>query len=376
VRFEKEANSLRRAIRHSLRTQGFEIQRGRVSFRRKRDKRSVRKRHEFAVAKRILRARNSLVAAERELLGYIANGTEVDPQRIRPKLCRVEADTVESQLFRYACLHWSIPISEGYGRRMRYLIFDEANGKLMGLFGLGDPVYAIRARDQWVGWDAEQKRAHLYHVMDAYVLGGVPPYSSLLSGKLVALACACDEVRRVFRKRYSNLKSLILGKKRDAHLVLITTTSALGRSSLYNRVKFGNRLVFESVGYTGGWGEFHFSDGVYERISAFALKNCRPTAKQQNWGKGFRNRRELVRKVLSKIGFSQDMLNHGVQREIFVVCLAKNSRSFLRGQSKSPRYFRAPFSTIADYWRTRWLLPRAQRDITYLAFRKSEWALW
>ena len=84
-----------------------------------------------------------------------------------------------------------------------------------------------------------------------------------LGGKLVALTAACSEVRKSFAKRYRNRVSLISGTKRKPHLALITTTSALGRSSLYNRLKFGKRLVFESVGFTGGWGEFRGSDAAH-----------------------------------------------------------------------------------------------------------------
>lgn len=369
-------SKLRSAIRRSLLAQGFRVEGNRVSFRQRRDKRSIRKRHEHAVEKRIALAEAALAKHEDLLLSSIASGYEVNPENIKPRLVQVEPDTLESKLFRYACLHWSIPISEGYGRRLRFLIFDDGNGKLIGLFGLGDPVYAIKSRDAWIGWDSEAKAARLYHVMDAYVLGAVPPYSQLLAGKLVALATACDEVRQAFAKRYGNRVSLISGRKREPHLVLITTTSALGRSSLYNRVKLGKRLVFESVGFTGGWGEFHFSDGVYEDISAFAREHCVPTAKQESWGSGFRNRRELVRKALAKLGFTQDLLNHGIQREVFVVPLASNTREFLRGQDARPRYHRLSFARAVKFWRERWLLPRAERNASFRDFEASEWRLW
>jgi hypothetical protein len=367
---------LRSAIRRSLRAQGFRIDGNCVSFRQRRDKRSIRKRHEHAVEKRIALAEPGLAKHENQLLTCIASGHEVDPGRIKPKLVQVEPDTFESKLFRYACLHWSIPISDGYGRRLRFLIFDDSNSKLIGLFGLGDPVYAIKARDEWIGWGSGAKAARLYHVMDAYVLGAVPPYSRLLAGKLVALAATCNEVRKAFATRYGDRPSLISGKVREPDLVLVTTTSALGRSSLYNRVKFGKRLVFESVGFTGGWGEFHFSDGVYEDISEFARKCCVPTAKQEKWGNGFRNRRELVRKALATLGFSQDMLNHGIQREVFVAPLASNAREFLRGQHSRPRYHRLPFPQAAAFWRERWLLPRTERDASFREFDSSEWRLW
>lgn len=367
---------LRAAIRRSLRAQGFQLAGHRVNFRKKRDKRSIRKRHEHAVEKRILLAEKTLAPREEKLLSHIASGDEVDPAQIKPRLHKVEPDTTEAKLFRYACLHWSIPISEGYGRRMRFLIFDDSNNKLIGLFALGDPVYTIKVRDGWIGWDPKAKEERLYHVMDAYVLGAVPPYSKLLAGKLVALAAVCNEVRRIFAERYSNRKTLIAGKKRPPHLALVTTTSALGRSSLYNRVKYRKRLVFRSVGFTGGWGEFHFSDGVYQDLSEFAKERCTPTEKKKKWGNGFRNRRELVQKVLHKLGFPKVMLNHGIQREVFVAPLAVNTRKFLRSEDNHLRYHRLPFSKAVEFWRTRWLLPRAERDPSFRNFHREEWRIW
>lgn len=371
-----EAKHLRRAINASLVAQGFRVTKDGVSFRQKNDKRSVRKRHVLSVARKVASARLSLAASEQDLIKYIASSDEVNPRRIRPRLEQVEANTWQSQLFRYACLHWSIPISDGYGRRLRFLIFDDFNNKLIGLFALGDPVYSIRARDEWVGWNAESKALRLYHVMDAYVLGAVPPYADLLGGKLVALVTACDEVREAFRARYADRVAILSGRKREPHLVLVTTTSALGRSSLYNRVKFRERLLFRRAGFTGGWGEFHFSDGVYRQISEFAHEHCEPTAKREAWGKGFRNRRELVRKAVAQLGFSPNVLNHGIQRELFVVPLARNARAFLRGETDAPKYHKLPFSKVVRFWRKRWLLPRAERNDSWRDFRQSDWLLW
>jgi hypothetical protein len=111
--FAPKEKKLRSAIRRSLRAQGVRIAGNRVSFRQRRDKRSIRKRHEHAVEKRIVSAEAALAGDEDHLLGYIASGNEVDPNQIKPRLHQVEPDTIESKLFRYACLHWSIPISDG-----------------------------------------------------------------------------------------------------------------------------------------------------------------------------------------------------------------------------------------------------------------------
>jgi len=68
----------------------------------------------------------------------------------------------------------------------------------------------------------------LHHALDAFVLGSVPPYSSLLCGKLIALLVASDEVREAFRRKYGGRSSVITERTLDGSLALITTTSATG----------------------------------------------------------------------------------------------------------------------------------------------------
>ena len=73
--------------------------------------------------------------------------------------------------------------------------------------------------------------------MDAYVVGAVPPYADLLGGKLVASLIASEEVGNKFQERYAGSQGLISGQHKQARLTLVTVTSALGRSSMYNRLK-------------------------------------------------------------------------------------------------------------------------------------------
>jgi hypothetical protein len=189
------------------------------------------------VARKREAAQPGLHRYEERLLQFIANGTEVQPKAIVPQLVEVQRDTEAELLFRYAGLHWSIPVSSGYGRRLRFLVKDASNDKLIGLFGLSDPVFALGARDQHVGWDADTRADRLYHIMDAFVMGAVPPYSTLLGGKLVALLALSNQVRQSFRRKYAGSKSLIRKAIRPPFLTMITTASALGRSSVYNRLR-------------------------------------------------------------------------------------------------------------------------------------------
>lgn len=338
-------------------------------------KATIRDAHTKACAYLQEKSKKGLASLENSLLASIANGQDLNPRRITPRLIEVKAKSWEELLFRYGKLHWSIPVSAGYGRRLRFLVWDDAHDKLIGILGLSDPVFSLKARDAWMGCDKEQRRRRLANVMDAFVLGAVPPYSSLLGGKLVALAVASNEIREAFDRRYSKRNTLI-GERQIGPLVLVTTTSALGRSSIYNRLKIEDRTVFYSVGFTSGSGEFPYLNGVYQDLLNLVSQVSGPSAKNPRWGNGFRNRREVVLKALGLLGLPKDLIYHGVNREIFVVPLGVNAKEFLRNETNNFEAFNMPFSDLAAWWKERWALPRSIRDPHYSNFERESWRLW
>lgn len=372
----KSKSKLRLAVLRSLRRQGYRIINGAIRAPENHSKDSIRSLHAVATQHKLEAARPRLSRYEDRLLRFVADGKDVDPSRVAPRLVQVQAGTENELLFRWATLHWSIPVSSGYGRRLRFLVLDENNGKLIGLFGLCDPVYSMSDRDRWIGWDAETKKRNLYHVMEAFVLGAVPPYSQLLCGKLVALLMLSNEVRDAFRRKYAAVPSVISGRVRPPYLALITTTSALGRSSIYNRIRMAGVTYWRSVGYTQGSGEFHFSNGTYADIRAYAERYCEPTSKQATWGEGFRNKREVVKKCLTKFGLSTGLMYHGVRREIFAACLGKNTQRFLCDQVTRPGLYNWPANQLAGAFIERWLLPRAARMPDYSTFVRDDYRLW
>ena len=144
--------------------------------------RSQHRSHRFEAADR---ERKVYDRSGADLLRHFATGSDIDPRAIDPQIVEVKKETEESELFRVATLLWSVPVSRGYGRRMRFIIRDRQNGKLVGLLAIGSPVFNLHARDEWIGWSAEDRRDRLTSVMDAYVAGAVPPYSQLIGGKVV-----------------------------------------------------------------------------------------------------------------------------------------------------------------------------------------------
>jgi hypothetical protein len=365
------SDELRQKLLDILLKQGFTLVNGRLAPPDISCKESIRQLYAHLRKEKLQEASSWLLSVEEKVLGYFANGTEVEVERIQPCLEFVDTQ-FKADLFRYASLLWSIPVSAGYGRRMRFLVFDEHNHKLIGIFALGDPVYNLRVRDQWIGWDVPRKNERLYHVMDVYVLGAVPPYSYLLGGKLVALLTASDEVREMFRQRYAQKVSVIQKAVREPHLVLLTTTSALGRSSIYNRLSIGGRKVFISIGFTEGWGHFQFSNGTFEQVKAYLREIGDPVVKQYKYGSGPNWRFRVIKRCLAYLGLSPDLLHHGIKREVFAIPLASNAREFLRGEEAEPAYYKMPLEFLFQYFRGRWLLPRAARDRRYQTFNREE----
>jgi hypothetical protein len=329
-------------------------------------KETVRRLHRLSRKDQLQSFRQLINERGKELIEHFANGTDVEPTHIDPELVPVYAHTNDADLFRMATLLWSVPVSQGFGRRLRFLVRDRQNGKLIGVFGLTDPVFNLAARDAWIGWSVEDRRARLVQVMDAYVVGAVPPYAQLIGGKLVAALMTSANVMRAYEKKYRGTESVISRKIKPSKLVLLTTTSALGRSSIYNRLRIPDGTRFECIGHTKGFGHFHLSGHLFERLRTRLATIKHPYASGNRFGMGPNWRIRVVREALKSIGLPADsILKHGIQREIFAAPLAENWQQVLKGEQTRVRAKGGSVEEIADYCLTRWMIPRSVRDQSY-----------
>lgn len=356
--------ALRTKISEEMQRIGFTWRGNIVEPPRLMDKQAIRNLYLEARRKHASENENWLKALEKRAIEYFAQGTEIEPEQIRPRIKLVQTD-IEADLFKYAGLLWSVPVSAGYGRRLRFLILDEANGKLIGILGLCDPVYCLSVRDNWIGWSDNQKRQRLWHILDAYVLGAVPPYNNLLGGKLVATLATTDIVRNAFDKKYRGTKSGIMGIQRDPYLVLLTTASAMGRSSMLNRLKIGDELVWLPIGMTQGWGHFHLGNGLFEDMSEFIRKHQPDLFESYHYGEGPSWKLRVIRACLAELNLPTDLLKHGIRRQVFAAPLADHWKEFLLGTVERPAMFNRPAKYSFEHFRERWLLPRALRDNRY-----------
>ena len=368
---------LRSEIRCHLESIGLDGSRPHGSL----SKDAIRDMHRFhreAARQRIHRALGNKIDL---FLEEIANGDEVDPEKIRPELVEARSDARTGDLFRFASLLWSIPVSQGYGRRLRYLVKDRANGKLIGIFALGDPVFNLRVRDEWIGWNQAERRERLVNLMDAYVVGAVPPYANLLGGKLVASLIASKEVGKQFQERYEEREGLISGKQKQARLALVTVTSALGRSSMYNRLRLmptgGGQtekpvVDLRRLGATTGYGHFQITDDLFSQLRSVLQEDGHKYADGHQFGDGPNWRIRVARIGLQSLGLNpDDVLKHGIQREVYAMPIARNALAFLAGADEEPVIDSKTVDEISALARKRWMVPRGNRRPSYREFRRE-----
>jgi hypothetical protein len=213
----------------------------------------------------------------------------------------------------------------------------------------------------------------MVNLMDAYALGAVPPYNMLLGGKLIASLARTSDVVEAFEAKYRDSVGVISKKRKNARLVAITTTSALGRSSIYNRLKLDGRLIFEPIGYTSGWGHFHISDSLFEDLRGYLARAGDEYATAFNFGQGPNWRLRVIRRALGLLGLDPNLIRHGFARQVFLCPIAHNALPFLRGDQQRVRYGRLPtVASVSKLALERWVVPRAARMPEYVSWRSEQ----
>lgn len=292
---------------------------------------------------------------EKQALPYFAASDEIDILGIEPVIIPVSArDPILSRIWSYALTLWSVPVSAGYGRRLRFLIFDKQNGKLIGLFGLCDPLIGSRIRDAFVGWNREQKHERLYNCMTAYVLGAVPPYNKVLGSKLVALATMFPEVREEFHRKYHHNRTTIAGKEKAPYLAMIDTYGAFQKSAIYTRL-----LNWRFIAYTQGQSHLHITaNGSWELIRQFVPDD---KFRSYSYGQGSNWKFRTLKIGLAKLGLPKEILTTGWRRAYYVCPLLTNFHEYMTMQHKRPKFLQHSASELVTYWKEHWVEPRIDK---------------
>ncbi|MEP1420529.1 MAG: Druantia anti-phage system protein DruA [Erythrobacter sp.] len=364
---------LKRKVRSHLNALGFQKEGNGYLSPSNSEKSAIRELHAIKRAEKL--QANSLFLENHlpNLIENLADGSEIDPSKIELSLRPVRTGSADAQLFRSASLTWSVPVSNGFGRRMRYLVWDEHHDRLAGLLALGDPVFNLAARDRAIGWTSVERAERLCNVLDAYVLGALPPYNMLLCGKAIACLIRSRDLQQQFETKYGQSKGIISRKQKHPKLLAVTTSSSMGRSSVYNRLKLGGEQYLKPLGYTTGWGHFHIPDDLFSDLRSFLQDQNHRYADQFAFGEGPNWRIRLIKEAFRLLGLPQNLLHHGVRRQVFIAFMAPNAEIALKtGVAPQKDTDLITVSEINELAKIRWIVPRSQRNASYRFWKKGE----
>jgi hypothetical protein len=297
--------------------------------------------------------RRKLVARRR----YFPSPAKIDPERIRPRLIPVRPRSLEEDLFKITRGFWSMPYSKGYGRRLRFIVMDTASEAIIGIIGLQSPSADLACRDSYMGVEKSVKLHVANNTLDAYTVGATPAFAPLLAGKLVAGLLHSNTIRQEYWRTYGHQLTTQLGVRVPQPLLAITTASAFGRSSIYSRLKFGDRLLAKPLGYTKGFGTVHL-EHLYPRMVRWLQDEGMHVP--AGFGNGPKVRWQNIIRTLQGLELPTRYLEHGVRREVFIFELVQNFIDVCRsGALPQPSLFSD--ETWGEYWKERWCLPRSRR---------------
>jgi hypothetical protein len=216
-------------------------------------------------------------------------------------------------------------------------------------------------------------------MMNIMVCGAIPPYRSILGGKLVAMALTGPEVINAYREKYSGAISQIASSMKgeaitkENGLVFLDTTSLFEvGSAQYDRVRVptpsGTKMEYEELGKTSGYGSIQFGPKTRQRLAEVTVIEEGKSKVRGRFGEGIAPRMRKIRNGIENLGLDGELLQHQSRRIVYGVDLAEDAEDYLFGLTNDPEYYwdfdnvTEEQRSIYDYWKQRWVSKRIQRD--------------
>ena len=295
--------------------------------------------------------------------------TEINPENISLELREVLPGSLESIIYRWWNLAWwSVPYQKSYGRQMRFLLWDKTHNAPFGIIGLQSPILKMAVRDNFLKIPKAELDFWINMSMQAQRLGALPPYNQLIGGKMVAMSLTSNELRKRYSEKYDSYKTIIKDRAIKSNLLFITTTSAFGRISIYNRLNYNKEPVAYILGFTKGSGSFHVTQELYTEIKSLLIDNN--VNINTGFGNGPSRKIKLLEKAFTILNL-KEYHYHNIQREFFFFPLAENYRKVIE-EGEDVVYFDRPLTELTEYWKERWAIKRANNEDNWKHFSFAE----
>lgn len=358
IRMIKTPLGIKRVIFKDLRDQGFKINKNRIISPNGNTKEIYRNIQLKAKQEKLEQHKEFIKKNLNVINRYAVNGKDIDPSKIDLELRYVEPESIESKIFTWWNLvWWSIPYERLIGRQMRFLIWDKYHNAPFGLIGLQSPPLRMKLRDDFLGIEQKDRDYWLNMSMYAQRVGALPPYNDLIGGKMVSLALVSNEIRDKYYEIYAGKRTILMNREIPAYLLFLTTTSAFGKGTIYERLDFIGEQVNEFLGYTMGSGTFHLSEQNYQllltHLDSLGYKTKR------GYGTGPSRKLHLVETAFRELGIRK-FTYHGIKRGFYLFPNVSNLKKVI-SENEEPDWYDRPFQMLAEYWKERWCVPRSTR---------------
>lgn len=362
-------NELKKRIISAIKSQGFTIE-GEIKAKNN-EKNTLKKIQEKKRKEQLKLHKNFLLENITKAQQFSISGNDVNPHKIELELIELKkkSDFYSKLFLWWNLVWWSIPYERPIGRQMRYLIWDKYHNAPFGLFYLQSPPIRSGVRDRFLGLNNGNNLYWVNQSLYGQRIGALPPYNELLGGKLVALSLTSNEVRDAYRIKYENKITLIEKHVIPNRLLFITTTSAFGKSSVYERIKYKDQNVSQFLGYTSGAGTFHISEELYKECLQFLEQNGIDI--KRGYGTGPSRKLKLLSKAFSLLGIP-NYNYHNIKRGYYLFSNVENLHQIIHENSE-PIYYDRPFNDLFYYWLERWCIPRSVNSNKWKCFDSKKY---
>ena len=357
-----ELLELRAKVLASLKEQGFKVN---PHIRPKKDAKSTLRRvHRLKRLEQLKAHRKFLEENLPNARETRIDGADIRPEEIKLGLREVKPDSKLGNLFLWwNLIWWSLPYEHHIGRYMRFVIWDVAHDAPFGLLGLQSPFLRSGVRDDFLGLDDGSVDYWINQSLNANRVGALPPYIILLGSRMVEMTLTANEVRAAYASKYTS-RTLMENRRIPSRLLFTTTTSAFGRGSIYERLRYKNQRLNRFIGYTSGAGTFHLPNELY--LGLLNVLKEKGLDVRRGYGTGPSRKLRLIRRGMQIVGLP-DFAYHNKQRGYYLFPNVINLKAVIH-RNKKPRWRNLPFDSLATYWRERWCIPRARRADDWKAF--------
>jgi len=325
--------------------------------------------HRRKKMERIRHHRKRLKRCLRAVKEHTINGADLDPERIDLEIREILPNDGDADIaFWWDLVWWSLPHTKMYGRQIRLLLWDKGHDSPFGLLSLQSPPIRSNVRDNFLGIPEDEHDYWINQGMYAQRVGAFPPYNDLLGGKFVAMTMVSNELREIYERKYEGLRTLLKDRILPARLLFVTTTSAYGKSSMYDRIRYKEDEIGEAIGFTSGTGTFHIPEDVYQDLIKFMAAQGKDVSR--GFGTGPSRKLRLTYEGLQLLGIGR-LITHNVRRSIYVFFTVNNFSDIVKHEAE-PEWKDYSFSNLFKYWHKRYCLPRAERIDRWRDFDSQE----